>query len=759
MDAAFAKQPAISFQKTCCAKIQFLFPKLNQALAQARLRAQPRWMITSPNPPRYSPVGFSRTAIAGFLCLALTKIWLTNALPLHVAADADELTFLLQAHGLLAGHWLGPYTAVTLVKVPFYSMFLASSFLAGIPVLMAQQLVYVAACAFFLVAIRPAIPTWQTWRLLLLYAWLLFNPMSFLGGSRLLRNHLYASLGVLLIASALAVMIRIDWDAKLVFAWSVAFGIVLSAQWLTREESSWVLPFLLVNTFVTGWLMWRSCRDRWRRNFVLLALPYVLLGLSVLTVDVRNKTKYGIFATNEFQSRQFSDVMGALYRVNQQLPRRQYVVVPKETRERIYSASPTFAELRPSLESPGQNWTTLLSCQYYQVCTDNDVVYGWFIWEIRGAAGVAGHGRSALELAQFFEQIASEINSACASGRLSCRGKRSSVIPPWDSRLAWPLLLEFWNTTDSLIHFRGFNLQQYPSQGTQTELAQYRDLSRESNITSVPDKTLVTGWAVSAGNPAELSVRDRKGQPVEFTTRVTLRPDVISYMKSAGLDVRSAISFGFDVETPCTSGCSLYARQGPSTAEWTKVAPLDEGVKGFQSSVPAETRAARKAMDRVAIQHKGVTVYIESVTRTQYVDMRLDTPLQTKLNTKKLRILQKVGVTYQRVAPPLCVLALLLFVALLVQCLRYRALPISVLVVWLILVLLFSRTVAMAFVETFALRVSAEYMQYGYPLLLMAMGLVLLDPAAPFRARRGAQQASELSATDGKQVTTQEPST
>src|SRR5260370_10558516 len=129
-------------------------------------------MISSPKFPRYRPVGFSRTTIAGLLCLALTKIWLTSALPLGVAPYADEFNFLVQARGLLAGHWLGDYTGVTLVKMPFYSVFLAWCFLAGIPVLLAQQLMYVVAWAVLLVAIRPAIPTWQPWRLLLLYSWL-----------------------------------------------------------------------------------------------------------------------------------------------------------------------------------------------------------------------------------------------------------------------------------------------------------------------------------------------------------------------------------------------------------------------------------------------------------------------------------------------------------------------------------------------------------------------------------------------------------
>ncbi len=78
----------------------------------------------------------------------------------------------------------------------------------------------------------------------------------------------------------------------------------------------------------------------------------------------------------------------------------------------------------------------------------------------------------------------------------------------------------------------------------------------------------------------------------------------------------------------------------------------------------------------------------------------------------------------------------------------------------LILVLLLSRTAALAFVETFALRItfSPEYMQYNYPLLLMVVGLLLLDPASPFRMGQAAHRTSKLSAGDGKQAIGQQPS-
>lgn len=658
------------------------------------------------------------------LSLVLVKIWLTSGLPLTVYANSDEKVFLLQTQGLLSGHWLGTYTGITLAKMPFYSMFLALCFLLGIPALLAQQLVYSIACGVFLIAVRPAIARWRPYQVVLLFVLLLFNPMTFLGGSRLLRNHFYASLGVLLVASALAIIIRADWDLGSLLTWSITFGIVLSAQWLTREESLWVAPFLLICTLAAGWSMWQARSDRWRRTLVLLAIPYALLAVSVLTVDGLNKAKYGVFTANELQSSEFKDVIGALYRVKQSAPRRQYVVVPKETRERIYAVSPAFAELRASLEGEvGQKWAAP-SCQYYQICADNDVEYGWFVWEIRQAAAVAGHQGSAVELARFFEQIAREINAACSSGSLSCQARRSSTTPPWESSLAGSLLSDCWQQLESLATFRGFTLRTDPGEATAEEIAAYRDFSREVNITRPPDHLLVTGWAASRSRSDELAVRDSDGRTIESTIRSVPRPDVSRYLETIGLEVPATLNFGFEIVTPCVSGCYLFIKENAAKT-WMKAAPLDGSVKRFQSTPSSELARTAGDPNLFAVQRGDVVLYIDSIAPS----LEVNAPMQSKLNHKKLKILQAIATSYEKVVPFLCVLSLLVFVGRQVQCWRHRTLPIDVLMVWLILFVLLNRMAALAFVDVVAFRVShsAEYVQYSYPLLLMAVGLVLLD--------------------------------
>lgn len=666
--------------------------------------------------------GFSRGTLIALLVVAGLRIWLTLGHPLTVIWDSDERTFLLQARGLLAGNWLGDYTIVTLVKNPFYGMFLAGSFVVGIPTLLAQQLAYVAACALFLVAVRPALAAWRPYQLILLYALLVFNPMSALGSPRLLRNHLYASLALLLLACSVAVVLRAGRSLATIVTWSVAGGVFLSALWLTREESLWVAPFLAVFTAVSAWRLVQAQPGRWLRHLVVLGVPYALLALSIFTVSLLNQRYYGIFTTNEIQGPGFLNAFAAMYRVVPRTPRRTYVVAPKEIRQQLYAVSPAFAELADALEGRlAVPWTTL-SCRQNRVCTDNDVVWWAFQWQLREAAAQRGHHDSAVHALRFYTRVADEINAACASGRLQCIGKRASLLPPWAATFVWSLPGSFARALLPLVTFRGLYLGSRPSVGPEVRLAEFREVTREEVAPPQSDRFSVTGWALSRHGTVELSVRSGAGDLIESTYRAVPRPDVAEYVKKLGLDIPRAAEAGFDVASGCRSPCFLWART--AGAEWIATLPLDGSVKRFQSTPAAElARAAGKDPDRLALERGDVLLYVNGFERA-------GDRFEALLTARKTRILRAIGAVYQVMVPILSGAALLLFLAHLALSWRHRALALADLAAVLVLAMLCSRTAALAFVDVAAIRLATvpEYAMVGYPLVLLFCGLLVLHP-------------------------------
>ncbi|MGA7280045.1 MAG: hypothetical protein WBW79_19070, partial [Desulfocapsaceae bacterium] len=95
----------------------------------------------------------NRIIIALSLVLIGFKLWLVTAHYLMATTTPhDDLLFVSQAHDILGGNWLGTYNQLTLIKGPFYPLFIALSYYLNIPLLLSQQLLYLSACVLTVLA-------------------------------------------------------------------------------------------------------------------------------------------------------------------------------------------------------------------------------------------------------------------------------------------------------------------------------------------------------------------------------------------------------------------------------------------------------------------------------------------------------------------------------------------------------------------------------------------------------------------------------
>jgi hypothetical protein len=413
-----------------------------------------------------------------FIISALVKLWLTAGQSVSGVgrADLDERLFLRLAQNILAHGWLGSYTHTTLVKGPFYPFFIALSFALGVPLLLSQQLLYIAACVMLIIAVRPVLRSPSM--LLVLWTSLLLNPMSYADGvmTWVVREGIYPALTVLVVSCAAGILARRDYPLKKLRFWAAGLGVSLSALWLTREEGVWILPFVFI---ISGAVAVSTLRARpvdWRRLALLCVLPFFILIASLTTVAGINKIAYGVFATVELKSKDFLDAYGALTRVRP-ARLRTFVPVPEEVRERIYTVSPAFAELRPFLEGDMGKAFTRASCQVLGVC--NDIAGGWFIWAFRQAAFRAGHHTSGASASVYYGRIAREINAACAGRKLDCAAERASLMPPWNNEYAKPVLADMVKACLYMVRFEGFIPHPGPTEGTDDQMAIFRDLTRD----------------------------------------------------------------------------------------------------------------------------------------------------------------------------------------------------------------------------------------------------------------------------------------
>ena len=356
--------------------------------------------------------------LVAMAAVTLFRLWMTAAQPIAFlpGQEDDDTVFLAHAASIIRGHWLGVYTQNTLVKGAFYSLFVAGVHFTGIPLLLAQQLLYVFACVIFIVAIRKLIPRRAI--LAVSYCVVLFNPGSYTATAtaRVIRDFTCASFAFLAVSSMVAIYARVGERYTAWKPWAVLLGLSLAATLLTREDSAWVLPLIVVASLLCAVMTFFKLRGKPRvKSLAVLVLPFVLVGVCSAVIAGANAYAYGKFVTNEYADANFINAYSALCRIDggKWMPN---VPVTKAARQAAYAVSPAFRELEPYLE--GQKMAIFVNA-------DDQETHGtFFTWNLRNAvaeakSGVPASGREGMALAQYvagmgFSNVGLGINHSMA---------------------------------------------------------------------------------------------------------------------------------------------------------------------------------------------------------------------------------------------------------------------------------------------------------------------------------------------------------
>src|SRR5665213_632668 len=90
--------------------------------------------------------------------VVIVKLWVTSGisiLPLYLPDDASG--FVEHAKSIALGHWFGPYGPQTLVKQPFFPIYLALVHATGIPLTVAHILLDAFTAFIACLAVRPIV--------------------------------------------------------------------------------------------------------------------------------------------------------------------------------------------------------------------------------------------------------------------------------------------------------------------------------------------------------------------------------------------------------------------------------------------------------------------------------------------------------------------------------------------------------------------------------------------------------------------------
>jgi hypothetical protein len=357
---------------------------------------------------------------------------------------------------LAAGQWLGPFETRTLVKGPAYPMFIDLSYRLHVPLVIAEQLLYLFAAAVSAVALgRLARSRWLGGFTFVLLA---LNPIH-LGawGSMLVRENVYTSLSILLVGCTLllvsvipsAVRTRYGWGYFCLVAAGGFVGAVGAAYYLCREERAWVVPAMLV-AVVGGMWSWRrrivAVGPRIWAGLVVTVLAGGAVGYMCVNVVVQtNRDHYGSGVVSDIADGQLARAYTAWQSVRVG-PRIRRYPVPASARAAAYRVSPAAAELRPYLEGRIRR---LENCEK-GVCDYNGA---FFVWALREAITDAGHLHNEVQLQTFSRALADQIDAGCRDKALSCGGGGLPMIPAAQWSDVGPILASGVDATSYVLSF------------------------------------------------------------------------------------------------------------------------------------------------------------------------------------------------------------------------------------------------------------------------------------------------------------------
>lgn len=545
--------------------------------------------------------------------LVLAKLWLVEVQDLVAIGGAghDDRLFIDRAQSLLAGDWLGPYEERTLIKGPFYSVWIAATFLAGVPLLLSQHLLYASASAVLVLALFPLLNSRSG--ALFLFALLLFNPATFSGDAvaRVLRGGIDPALALLVAACGSAVFLRWRRGWRACLGWSLALGLAMGAFWLNREEAVWIVPLVAValTGVVVGIL--RGPRGRALPIVVVVLLPLVIWQICVVGVRFANLSKYGSFVLVEIKSKEFKAAWGALSRAGAR-EFKEYVPMSENVRQQIYGVSPSFAELQPLLESGAWRGP---GCSWVRIC--DDLVGSWALFATRHAAALAGHHRSAASAAIYYARLASEVNTACDSGVLQCGARRATLAPVLHAHYLrrWPG--RFGRVATALMGFEGISTGTRVATGSESQLELFRTLTREklASATHDGDPMRLEGWAFSRKKQLEFVVLGEDGSRAQSRYRFHASPGLIEQLFPAGDEPPNARRARFRLWTFCTKRCSVEVFAGADKLTSFRLDQLPSPMDTSELFLQVDSLHTRSAAAVASKLRRGKLAVLEQVAR------------------------------------------------------------------------------------------------------------------------------------------------
>lgn len=428
---------------------------------------------------------FEKVVLIMAVVLTIFRFIIAMKIPLHIQAGAvyDDRMMVNYSTSLLSGKWLGEFNQFSLAKGASYSIFLALNYLLGLPYSFTLILLYTMAVVLFCVALARLIKSKVF--LCILYTVLLYSPVMFHDENvqKIYRGGLIVIFALLIVAAIIGVYTRIEDRNKIVVKWSMMAAIALAFFWFLKEDSIWIMPFVLGGIVITVIHVAKLKYGRMEiiKKIALACMPLVFLILAILGYKTINLVSYGEFAVTDRQGTYFKDVMADLIKIDGE-GRSKDNWVTRDMLRKAYEVSPTLAQVRKEIDKGYKGWAK----------DDGEIEGDIVFWAIKDAVAEAGFYKNGPMVNEFYKNIHNELSKAFEDGRLNRNNDFyiSSAAKGINQNELSDFMQLIGRSMDNVITYEYNETGMYPATGDASGIAlfnmltmsQYVDAEAEGNF-------------------------------------------------------------------------------------------------------------------------------------------------------------------------------------------------------------------------------------------------------------------------------------
>lgn len=336
----------------------------------------------------------------------LYRIFLAGKIPLYAqgGADLDDFLLVKYATKMINFKWLGAFNSLTLVKGTSFSLFLMIGYYLNIPYSIFLILCYIAAIILLSLSLKKYIN--NKYAISLLYIIMLFSPVMFHieNTQKIYRGGLIVTFSIFVIASIINLYSSRNEKLNKLVIWSILSSFFLSFFWFIKEDSIWILPFVIGASLLSIiWLVLNK-KDvkKFKTRIFLCILPLLSLIIVINAYCSLNYILYGEYTITDRTGTYYKEVLNDLLKIKNK--RIDEIWITKDTVYKAMKESKTLYSVKSQIDDMYENSWALVNGEIR-----GDIIF-WTLRDAFDKAGIYNNGGKAAN--EFYKKIDKELKKA-----------------------------------------------------------------------------------------------------------------------------------------------------------------------------------------------------------------------------------------------------------------------------------------------------------------------------------------------------------